>query len=836
MTDPRRLPAGGRLLDRQHTIGFTLDNTSYQGYAGDTAASALLANGVRVLGRSVLLDRPRGPVTADPAEPNALLHVSAPEPVPMLAATEIQLVEGMVLRTLAGRGILNGGAAAAHDRPDGRPDHGYLHVDTLDLDLERGTVTLPLPGPDSDLRNVEAQLVGEYDHGWVLAVVGRRLEHVRARTVRRHGAATVREVPLLFPGNDRPGVMLAGAVLTYLEDYAVRPGQRAVLVTDHDGGLRAAERLRSAGVEVLDVVDHRERRRVTGTYGNGGPELAAVTLSDGSRIECDLVVVSGQIPDSVPVLDCDPATALDLRDSFVDLERDVTVADLARAVGQGLRSIELIKRHTLLGTGPAQGRLASRLATATIAELLGVDRAEVGSTRSRPPARPVRIDVLAGRHQGSLFDPVRVTALHDWHVAHGAVFEDVGQWKRPRYFPRRGPTGIEDMDAAVDRECRAARGSVAMMDASTLGKIELHGPDVGIFLDRIYTNRMSTLKPGRCRYGMLCGADGMVLDDGVVARLPTARLPDMAAFGPDSWSTGEPNQHFYATTTTGNAAAVLDWMEEWLRTEWPELRVTATSVTDHWATIALVGPRSDRLLAELAPDLDTDPSSFGFMTVRTNESDPACTVAGVRDCRIFRVSFSGELAYEINVPWWYASTVWEALIGLGVTPYGTETMHVLRAEQGFPIVGQETDGTVTPYDLGMEWIVSAKKDFVGRRSFARPDTTRTNRRRMVGLFPDDPAQVLPEGAQLVRGEVPVGYVTSSYPSATLGRSFALAMVADAVEGQQLVAPLPDHSIAVRVTSPRFLAEPTRNEPVGNELGNAPARDVPAPREGSGSDG
>ncbi|MFE3323676.1 sarcosine oxidase subunit delta family protein [Streptomyces sp. NPDC059176] len=469
---------------------------------------------------------------------------------------------------------------------------------------------------------------------------------------------------------------------------------------------------------------------------------------------------------------------------FVDLQRDVTVDDLARATGAGLRAVEHTKRYTTAGTANDQGKTSGLLASGAVAELLGVDVAALGTTTFRPPYAPVSFAVLAGRDRGRLHDPVRVTALHDWHIENGARFEDVGQWKRPRYYPRDG----EDMTAAVFRECRAAREGAAFMDASTLGKIDVQGPDAGVFLDRLYTNVMSTLKTGMIRYGVMCRLDGMVFDDGTVIRLAADR--------------------FLVTTTTGNASAVLDWMEEWLQTEWPALRVHCTSVTEQWATLALVGPRSRELLAVVAPELGVAAADFPFMTWRES------AVAGI-SARICRISFSGELAYEINVSPWHARTVWEALYAagrpFGLTPYGTETMHVLRAEKGYPIIGQDTDGTVTPQDLGMGWVVSRKKaDFIGKRSHTRVDTVRPDRKHLVGLLPDDPDSLLPEGTQLVADAVlpapPVpmlGHVTSSYRSAALGRTFALALVKGGRDrtGERLYAPVGDRMVPVTVASP-----------------------------------
>ncbi|MCL6671490.1 sarcosine oxidase subunit alpha family protein [Streptomyces panaciradicis] len=469
---------------------------------------------------------------------------------------------------------------------------------------------------------------------------------------------------------------------------------------------------------------------------------------------------------------------------FVDLQRDVTVEDLSRATGAGLRSVEHTKRYTTAGTANDQGKTSGVLASGVVAELLGVDVSELGTTTFRPPYTPVSFAALAGRDRGALSDPVRTTALHEWHVGHGALFENVGQWKRPWYYPRDG----EDMESAVLRECAAAREGVAFMDASTLGKIDVQGPDAGVLLDRLYTNMMSTLKVGMIRYGVMCRPDGMVFDDGTVIRL----APD----------------RFLVTTTTGNAAAVLDWMEEWLQTEWPELRVHCTSVTEQWATVALVGPQSRAVLGSLAPQLAVANEDFPFMAWRET------TVAGI-EARVCRISFSGELAYEINVSPWQALALWEALYEAGapygITPYGTETMHVLRAEKGYPIVGQDTDGTVTPQDLGMSWVVSKKKpDFIGKRSYARADTVRPDRKHLVGLLPEDPATFLPEGTHLVADSVlpapPVpmlGHVTSSYRSAALGRTFALALVKGGRDriGERLYAPVGDRLVPVTVASP-----------------------------------
>lgn len=463
---------------------------------------------------------------------------------------------------------------------------------------------------------------------------------------------------------------------------------------------------------------------------------------------------------------------------FVDLQRDVTVADIARAVGAGLRSMEHIKRFTTIGTAHDQGKTSGIIASGIASALTGTDIADTGTTRFRPPYTPVAFAALAGRARGHLYDPARVTCVHDWHVGHGAVFEDVGQWKRPRYYPAPG----EDMEAAVRRETVAVRTAVGMLDGTTLGKIDVQGPDAAVFLDRIYTNMMSSLKVGSIRYGAMCGVDGMIIDDGTVLRIAEDR--------------------YLVYTTTGGAAPVLDWMEEWLQTEWPDLRVYLTSVTEQWVTFPVPGPLSRAVVGDLFPDVDVSAEAFPFMTWQDTELD------GV-PVRLARVSFSGELAFEISTCSWYGLSLWtrifEAGRPYGITPYGTEAMHVLRAEKGYPIIGQDTDGTVTPHDLGMSWVVSKKKDdFIGKRSFSRVANLDPHRRQFVGLLPRD-GSLLPEGTQLVAVDGTAsrmeGFVTSSYDSAALGTTFALALVRGGHHrhGETLHAVVDDRAVPVTVT-------------------------------------
>ncbi|MFA5958834.1 sarcosine oxidase subunit alpha family protein [Hyphomicrobium sp.] len=448
--------------------------------------------------------------------------------------------------------------------------------------------------------------------------------------------------------------------------------------------------------------------------------------------------------------------------AFVDFQNDVTAADIHLAVRENYRSIEHIKRYTALGFGTDQGKLSNVNGFAIAAEALGKSIPEVGTTTYRPAYSPVTFGTLAGAHEGDTFEPRRYTAMHASHVARGAVFENVGQWLRPQYFLQRG----EDKGAAVRRECLAARRGVGIMDASTLGKIDIQGKDVREFLNRVYANAWTQLAPGKCRYGLMLDENGMVMDDGV-----TACVSD---------------NHFVMTTTTGGAARVLGWLENWHQTEWPDLDVYMTSVTDHWATAAVVGPKSRDVIAKVCSDIDLSPSAFKFMDWREG------TVAGV-PARVFRISFSGEMAFEVNVDASYGHHVWEALLDagaeFGITPYGTDAMHVLRAEKGFIIVGQDTDGSMTPFDLDMAWAVSMKKpfSFLGKRSFARSDTSAPNRKQLVGLLTEDPTIVLAEGAQIIERPdaaqpVPMlGHVTSSYFSPELGRSIAMAVVRDGIQ-------------------------------------------------------
>jgi sarcosine oxidase subunit alpha len=742
-----------------------------------------------------------------------------------------------------------------------------------------------------------------------------RLWQVRAGTIVL--AAGAIEQPLVFPQNDRPGVMLAGAARIYLERYGVKVGGRMVIATTDDSAYRAALVLHKAGVAVAAIADARPTPHgaaVTAVRDAGLPVLpdTAIAATSGrlrlrdvrlsghaAAVPCDTLLMCGgwtpsvhlfsqsrgklcfdaaigafvpfeattnmrcvgacagnfdlhaavaegyaageaatrshgarspsihpapsivaghsvipgpstvPAPSTVPTssgisaasvipakartqdawspafpeMTASASATAPHGKAFVDLQNDVTTKDLHIATREGFRSIEHVKRYTTAGMATDQGKTSNRNALATVADILRQPVPAVGHTTFRMPYSPVTFGTLAGAARGNMLEPVRHTPLHQWSVSHGAVFEDFGTWKRPRCFPRAG----EAEHAAIARECRAVRSAVGLLDASTLGKIEVVGPDAADFLELLYTNDVASLAPGRCRYALLLGENGFVLDDGVVARL----APD----------------RFHITTTTSGAAHVLHHMEDYRQTEFSHLRVWLTSITEQWGVVAVQGPQARDVIAPLVEG--TDLATMPHMSVRT------CRVAGV-PTRLFRVSFTGELGYEINVPAALTLPVWDALLAAGeqfdVTPYGTEAMHVLRAEKGFFMVGHETDGTVTPDDLGLAWMVGRRKrDFVGKRSLSLVDMTRIDRPQLVGLLTTDPRVVLEEGAQIVvdaQPDVPmatVGHVTSAYWSDTLQRSIALALLRGGRShiGSTVYVPMPDRVIPVTVASPTF---------------------------------
>jgi sarcosine oxidase subunit alpha len=912
----RRLGPGGR-IDVTRRISFRWNGVSYDAFAGDTLASGLLANGVRILGRSVSLGRPRGVMSAGLEEAHAFAQIGeGAGSEPLQRATTVELHDGLVAEGRIARGYLVAGPDEA------RFDKYHAHCDVLVVGGGPAGLSAALAAASGGARVIVAETLpvwggaGRRDHAtidgapaisWVDATVDRlgRMPEVRLlnRTTalfsldqngfvlservgdhlpsaERHNRALRRlwkvrakraivatgalERPIVFPDNDRPGIMLASAVRTYRPEFGLVPGP-TVLFTTNDDAYQTAVDLLEAGVPI-EVVDARAaespaaaRARglgitvtnggvVVGTEADGEGCLAAVRCQVPGgvvSIPCELLAVSGGFepladlaaqrrggddlavvgsaggvwtlggclqvgaeagaaaadaalfpsgaaafppaddgaPPAPPIgLWRIPAADGDESRSFVDLHRDVTVAGVRRALDAGIRSVEHLKRYTLIGTGVEQGRSAKALAGAVAGALLSLD-GSLGTSSGRPPTEPVAFAALAGRARGDLFEPIRTTPAHPAHVALGAVFENVGQWKRPRYFPRPG----EDLARAMTREAAAVRGAVGIMDASTLGKIDVQGKDAAEFLDRLYVNQLGTLKPGRARYAAMCRLDGVLFDDGVVMRTAEDR--------------------FFVTTSTGHAASVMDWMEEWRQTEWPDLEVWTTSITEQWATYAVAGPRAREVVQAVAPKTDLSKAAFGFMAVRPAE------VAGIAG-QIARVSFSGELAYEVSVPGTDGLALWNALMAagapFGITPYGLESLSLLRAEKGFIIVGQDTDAETSPDDAGLGWMIS-DKDFIGKRSLALPAHQRPDRRRLVGFLPSDPAVVIPEGAHFVADPAQptpmtiLGHVTSSFWSPTLGRSFGLALVRGGRErlGQTLYAPLEDRVLAATIVDSVF---------------------------------
>jgi len=471
---------------------------------------------------------------------------------------------------------------------------------------------------------------------------------------------------------------------------------------------------------------------------------------------------------------------------FIDFQNDVTAKDIKLALREGYKSIEHVKRYTTTGMATDQGKIANMHALGIVAETTNTKIGDLGTTTFRPPYTPLTFGAIVGRNVNEFFDIIRKTPIHDWHEKNNAKFEDVGQWKRAWYYP----AGNEKMFDAVQRESKAARTKAGILDASTLGKIDIQGADASEFLNRVYTNAWSKLAIGKCRYGLMLNDDGMVYDDGVTTRLD--------------------ENHYIMTTTTGGAATVMGKLEDYLQTEWPELKVYLTSVTDHFGTISVCGPYSKKILEKITNSIDYSDASFPHMSFKEGLID------GIK-CRVMRISFTGELSYEINIQANYARSVWEKCMEagkeFGITPYGTESMHLLRAEKGFIIVGQETDGTITPIDLQMDWIVSKKKhDFIGKRSLYRSDTIREDRKHYVGLLTKNPNEILEEGAQIVaevKNKPPmnmIGHVTSSYYSPNLNKSIALAVVKNGkkLKGKKLYVPMPNKTIEVTVSDPIFL--------------------------------
>ena len=978
-----RLADGGH-INRKKPVKFTFDGKRLMGYEGDTLASALLANGIHLVGRSFKYHRPRGILTAGYDEPNALMQIGhGAYQAPNIRATEVSLYDGLkavsqnrwpslgfdigainsvigrlfpagfyyktfmfpamfwkniyepVIRRAAGLGK----AASEHNDPD-RYEKTHRHVDVLIVGGGVAGLSAALSAGRSGARvmivdegaefggwilsETNTKLDGKPASKWIAATINelaslsnvtmlsrtqcfgymdqnfltlaekisdhlserpahlprQRLWKIRAQQVVL--AQGVHERPLVFGGNDKPGVMMAGAVRSYINRYAVIPGHRAVIYTNNDDAYKTALALHHAGVKVAAVVDQRPapssvlvsqvmQAGITvhnghavldakGTRHVGSIKIAAINPATGQvtgqpfYLDADLVAMSGGFtpvvnlhsqargkirwdeqqvcfrpseyheaaicvggcngifgvagamqdgakagadaasaaghkakpaalpevsePDSVMrphVLWKMPSDAVPGQEpkAFVDFQNDVTASDIKLAVREGYHSVEHVKRYTTNGMATDQGKMSNINALGILSDQLGKPIPDVGTTTFRYPYTPTTFGTIAGREIKGLFDTERLTRMDGWHRNHNAKYEHVGQWMRAWYYPK----GNETMDQAVTREVKAARSHAGILDASTLGKIDIRGKDAAEFLNRIYTNAWTSLKVGSCRYGLMLKDDGMVMDDGVTTRL------------------GE--NHFHMTTTTGGAAGVLAWLEEWLQTEWPELEVYLTSVTEEWSVATVSGPNARKILEAAGCSVSLNGADFPFMTFQD------ATLAGL-PVRIFRISFTGELSFEINIKARHGLALWRHLMQsgepFGLTPYGTEAMHVLRAEKGFIIVGQETDGSVNPHDLGMSWIVSKKKsDFIGKRALERASMALTNRKQLVGLKTEDPKVVIPEGAHAVldpNQPYPMdmlGQVTSSYFSPNLGHSIAMALLkgGHAMKGQTVWFPMID---------------------------------------------
>jgi sarcosine oxidase subunit alpha len=467
---------------------------------------------------------------------------------------------------------------------------------------------------------------------------------------------------------------------------------------------------------------------------------------------------------------------------WLDLLHDVTVADAEIALAEGYEHIEHLKRYTTCGMAVDQGKTSNLNALLTLAEMTARSPSEVGSTTYRPPYTPVTLGALAGRQLGPRYAPKRLLPAHAEHEALGAHWWEAGGWLRPACYLRKGETATQ----AVQREAAAVRAGVGVFDASPLGKIEVSGPDAAKFLDRFYVNNMAKLEDGRVRYGLMLNENGVVIDDGTVARLG--------------------REHFVLTTTSGGAARIAAWLEEWRQCEWPDLEVFVSPVTTQWATFAVAGPRARQLLARFRTDIAFDWRSMPHMSLREGR------FAGV-PARLYRVSFSGELGYEVNVPARFGAALWTELLkagtDFGVTPYGVETVLLLRLEKGYLHVGVDTDGTTAPADVGWGEVAAKRKaDFIGKRSLARPGNKRADRLQLVGLTDADAAVLVPGAHLRLPGttEGTDGWVTSASHSPALGKTVALALLRGgrARHGEKLTLHDLDRTSAATIVSPTFL--------------------------------
>jgi len=921
-----RLPAGGALINRARPINFTFDGKPYTGFAGDTLASALLANNVQLLGRSFKYHRPRGLLSAGSEEPNALVELRAGAwREPNTRATMVELYEGLTatsqnrfpsLKTdllsinsalapffAAGfyyktfmwpasfweklyepaiRRAAGLGRAAALPDPDSY-EKTTMFCDTLvigggeaGISAARnagGRVILADEHPTlggqaltqidtTGLEHVEiltrTTVFGVYDGGTYGALT-RLTDHLPSATAPRQRlikiiaknailAAGAIERPLVFGNNDLPGVMLAGAVRAYIHRYAAAPGKRAVIYLNNDDAAQTIPTLHNAGIAISGIVTPAASTLIqtmaaqagapvfTGAainraIGRLGVTGAEILLKDGVTLTlpCDFIAMSGgwnpalhltshldgkpvwdealqtfipgTLPPNMQVTGAAAGTSINIHPvwragnskakAFVDFQNDVTTTDITLAKQEGFVSVEHLKRYTTLGMATDQGKTSNVNAIALMAAASGKTIAASGTTRFRPPYTPVAIGAFAGPHRGQHFKPKRLTPTHDWAAASNAVFVETGLWLRAQYFPQPG----EDWLAAATREVNAVRNSVGFCDVTTLGKIDIQGPDAAKFLECVYTNSWTNLAIGRARYGLMLREDGFVMDDGTCARL------------------GE--TQFIMTTTTANAAKVMQHLEFCHQVLWPELDLAFVSVTDQWAQIAVAGPQS-RALLETIVDSTYNISNEAFPYMAAG----SVTICGGTPARLFRLSFSGELAYEIAVPARFGNALAKALAAAGATPYGTEALGIMRIEKGHP-AGPELNGQTTAHDLGMAKLLSKKKDFIGRALSSRSALTDPARPTLIGLVPADKTTILRAGSHLLKPDAPTtavhdeGWITSAAQSPTLGHPIALAMLSNGParigETIRVYDPIRNGDALAQVTNPVFY------DPAGSRL-------------------
>jgi methylglutamate dehydrogenase subunit C len=899
VSGPFRLDRGGR-IDRSRRLGFRFDGRLYDGHPGDTLASALLASGVRLMGRSFKYHRPRGVVAAGPEEPCALVELRTgarrEANVPM---TTVELFQGLeassqnrwpslVFDLNAVNGLLAPwipagfyyktfmwparfwervyepairraaglGRAAVEPDPD-RYETIHAHCDLLvigggetgiaraeegarsgrrvillERDFDAGGRLLLDNSREMErqerlaalARGAETRILlrttafGIYDHG-VVGAVERVSDHLSAPapgTVRQrqwviraaeiaHATGRTERI-IAFPGNDRPGVMLAGAAETYAVRYGVAAGSRAVFFVTDDDAYRSAFVLAERGIAIASMIDVRpgseggERALRAGIPVRFGAEVARAIGSPlravevrrigggrSERMACDLLCHSGgwsplTVPGGAPRAGAGFYEVRARGKAFVDLQNDVTTDDIRLAAREGYEHVEHVKRYTTHGMGTDQGKIGGAVGAGVLAAARGMGPASVGLPTARPFASPVAWGALAGAEVGAHFRPERRLPLHDWHERNGAVFAKIGLWLRPLVYSAAKDTSWTPVLA----EARAVRRSAGITDVSSLGKLDVQGSDAAAFLDRIYANSFSTLPVGKARYGLMLREDGMVLDDGT-----TSRLAD---------------RHFLVTTTTANAGPVLEHLEFHRDTVWPDLDVRIMDASEHWAQFAVAGPMARAVLAKVV-DRDLSDEAFPFMAA--GES----VVAGVPG-RLFRISFSGELAYEVAVPSRSADRVWRAVLEAGeafaITPYGLDALNLLRIEKGH-VAGSEINGQTTARDLGLERMRKKSGDFVGRVLAQRGALADPARLALVGVRVLDPRKTLRAGAHLLASasaRESLGFVTAACPR-TEGEGFiGLALLRGGRErlGETLHAadPVRGQFSNVEIVAPHFV--------------------------------